>query len=157
MKQFYTDFVQQAQSQVPDALKRSRVVAAAVAVAISMSQSLPSGEVNHAGEYFTNQVMPAAMRIISEFNESMVFDTHAALQYTRQLWQLRYWSAFQQMQAVKLVGNDFFGSFTGVNVLVSDAFRALVDENAQVVTSLSHFASDAILASANAATAALGT
>jgi hypothetical protein len=148
MKQFYMDFVQQAQSQVPDAMLRSRVVAAAVAVAISMSQSLPSGEVSHAGEYFTNQVMPAAQRIISEFNENLVFDTHAALMYTRQLWQLRYWSAFQQMQSVKLVNNDFFGSFTGVNALIADNFRVFMGENAEVVTNLSYFATDAIGAQA---------
>jgi hypothetical protein len=146
MKQLYQDFIAQAQSQVQEPLHRGRVVAAAVALAITTSQSLPSSEVGHPNEYFTNHVMPAAMATISAFNEAMVFDTHAALGYVRQLWQLRYWSAFQQNQAVKIVNGDFFGSYTGVNTVIADNFRVFLNENADVVANLSYFASDVIRA-----------
>jgi len=149
MKQYYQEFFGQAQHQIQEPLHRGRVIAAAIALAISTSQALPSSEVGHPSDYFTNHVMPAAMETISCFNESMVFDTHAALDYVRQLWQLRYWSAFQQSQAVKIINGDFFGSFTGVNTVISDNFRVFLNENADVVASLSYFATDVIRACAN--------
>lgn len=146
MKQCYSSFVTQAQTQVADPMLRSRIVAAAVATAVAMSQPLPSGYVGQAGEYFTNNVMPAAMQTISDFNENLVFDTNSALQYMRQLWQLRYWSAFQQMQSISLAGSDFFGTFTGVDVVIPANVRELFDTNAKAIVSLSQFAADAILA-----------
>lgn len=144
MKQYYSDFVNQALSQVTDPLHRGRVVAAAVATAVAMSQPLPSSYTGAAGEYFINNVMPAAMRILSDFNENLVFDTHAALQYTRHLWQVRYWSAFQQFQSITLVGDDFFNTFTGVSVVIPKNMHELFDSNAKVIVSLSQFAADAI-------------
>lgn len=149
MKQHYSEFVAQAQSQVQEPLHRGRVMAAAIALAISMTQPLPSSEVGHPGEYFTNHVMPAAMEIISCFNENAVFDTHTTLAYVRQLWQLRYWSAFQQSQALKVIDGDFFGSLTGVKTVIADNFRVFLNENATVVANLSYFATDAIRACAN--------
>jgi len=144
MKQHYIEFVTQAQHQVVEPLLRSRIIAAAVAVAVAQANPLPSSEVSHAGEYFTNQVMPAAMNAISEFNENVVFDTRYALDIVRQLWQLRYWTAFQQTENIILKGECFFSSYTGIDVVISDAVRAFMDQNAKTVVSLSLFAGDAL-------------
>jgi len=156
MKELFHQFDAQARHQIQDSLLRSRIIAAAVATAIAQSQPLPSSEVAHASEYFTNHVMPAAMSIISEFNESIVFDTAATLDQTRMLWQLRYFSAYRPNHQLLLGEGNFFTAFTGIDVIVSDNFYAFMNSNAAAVVNLSLFATDIIRSQAAAQVQAAG-
>lgn len=139
MKMQHLNIIAQAEQQVQDSVLRSKVIAAALATAIARTMSLPSAEVEHAGTYFSEQVMPMAMRTISEFNESMVFDARLAFDYTRQLWKLRYASAYNVVPAPPAGNGDFINSFTGANVCIAPNFRCFLEENALTVASLSQF------------------
>lgn len=141
MKPQYIEFLNQANRVVADPLIRSQVIAAAVAVALARSTNLPSSEVENAEGYFTGQLLPVIQRQISAFNEEVVFDTTACLSQTRQLWHLRYGSAFgvAGMLPPECTAG-FFDSFTGVDRFIDDKFKVFACENGAAIASLSSFA-----------------
>lgn len=72
---------------------QSRIVATAVALAVSSTAPLPSSQVESLVEYYSGQVLPNAMLTISEFGETVVFASKTALEYTQTFWKMRYYAA----------------------------------------------------------------
>lgn len=140
MKTEMLDFVAQAEQQVTDASLRAKVIATAIAVALATSQHLPSSEVENASAYYNTQVMPAVTRAVSLFNEVIVFDARSAVDQARQLWQLRYASAFGTPILDYNQEGNFFDKFLGINTYISDTLRCHVDAHQKAIISLSQFA-----------------
>lgn len=134
------DFIAQSEHQVASPVERSRVVCAAIAVAISTTQHLPSSEVQNAESYFSNQLMPLVAKMVSYFNEKVIFDTRACIEQVRQLWHLRYSAAFGNILTMPEDGCNFFDKFTGVDKYISCDFYAFANTNAKAITNLSFFA-----------------
>jgi hypothetical protein len=72
---------------------QGRIVAMAVALAVAATAPLPSTPVDDASEYFLQQVNQQAIELISELNESVIFASKLALEFTQQFWKQRYYSA----------------------------------------------------------------
>jgi hypothetical protein len=121
-------------------MDRTRVMTAAVAVAIVTNQHLPSSEVDNAEVYFNTQLMPLVQRLVSAFNEKVVFDVRACIEQVRQLWHLRYSAAFGNILTMPEEGGNFFNKFTGVERYISCDFYDFANAHSRAIVSLSFFA-----------------
>jgi hypothetical protein len=73
---------------------QSRIVAIAVALAVSAQAHLPSSAVDNQLAYYGEQVHPFVCEKISEVGEAVVFASKSALDYAQLFWKMRYTAAF---------------------------------------------------------------
>jgi hypothetical protein len=73
---------------------QSRIVAIAVALAVSSQAQLPSSSVDNQLAYYGEQVHPFVCEKISEVGEAVVFASKSALEYAQLFWKMRYTAAF---------------------------------------------------------------
>lgn len=146
MKKQCNDLMNQADYQVADATLRTKVLTAAIALAVVDTLSLPSGQVGDSSDFYNNQILPGVMGTVSDFNECVVFDTRACLEQIRNLWKVRYNCAYRPCSTVLSVGSSFVGSFTGAATALSNDYLAFADVNVGAIISLAQFAGTALMA-----------
>lgn len=97
---------------------RGRILAISVALAVACRIPVPGQELDSPAEYYTNQVAPVALRIVSEFNEATILDIRYAEQIGRQFWLQRYDVLHN---CPRLIGQaSFFQELFGVSTYFSD-------------------------------------
>lgn len=122
-------FQQMAASMVADVSERTKVVACAVAVALSRSQPLPTSPVQDASMHYVNMVAPPLRYKLSSFNEGVVFDIRMAQEVMRQLWLLRYSACFGAKVQMYKPENSFIENFTGASAVISTDIMEVLDKN----------------------------
>lgn len=139
-------FVGQIENTVSDLSCRTKVAAAAIAVAVAQTRHLPSAPVISGPAYYIEQVLPKVMDIVSQFNEVVVIDTGGCLEMIRQFWMVRYTAAHPATLPVFQPNTCFFDMLTGVNVQVSEELQCFLNdaEKAKMVMCLMPFAADLI-------------
>lgn len=93
MKTQYLPLMQAADQLIIDATARSRVLALAIASAVSMTSPLPTSAVESPAEFYVGSVIQRVRSVLSEFNESVVFDLQYAVEQARVFWMIRYGAA----------------------------------------------------------------
>lgn len=117
MNPIYSNFDKNASGYV-EAGSRAKVIALALALALSQIAIVPSSEVDNPSAHFNMQVMPAANDVMSNFNENMVFDCRAAIDYFRMFWLIRYTAAHPFASPDYSAMSGFFECLFGVERFV---------------------------------------
>ena len=137
MKSIYMNFAQQADQTIIDAGSRSKIIAMAVAVALSNANHIPSSEVGNVNEYFNTQVLPKIRMMIGEFNENVVFDAAGAVEYTKTFWMLRYTAAHPVSSPIYNYDCSFFEAMMGVGTFVSSDTNVFCEKFKVAILALS--------------------
>lgn len=141
MKTKFIAFHGQADRLITDPTKRSEILAAAIARAIANVQPLPSSAVDSAVNYFNTQVLPNVRNAVSDWNESMVFNTKSALDFARSFWMIRYNAAHPNARPLYDSPYDFFCTTMGVNGYISEVQYNFLNEQKETILALSTSAS----------------
>jgi len=134
------DFSRQANEVASDCRTRGRIVASAIALAVSQALPIPSFEVEDISAHYNTQVFEHARRYLNEINESVVFNTPDAAALTRQLWLMRYSAAFPRFEVLCAGQYGFFDTLMGVGVFVDEGSHCFLNDNKQAVFTLAHAA-----------------
>lgn len=114
------DMINQVEIQATDAVDRARIVAAAVAVAISRTRPIPSAPVVSPPSYFVDQVLPQALSLIDEYNEEIILDVKYCTEMLRTFWMVRYTAAHNSHAVVPAGSYTFFETMMGVPNMVAE-------------------------------------
>jgi hypothetical protein len=90
MESKYISFNDQINRVVKTPVDQGRIVAMAVALAVSAKAMLPSSAVENTSDYFAANVSDFAKQTISELGEGVTFSSKTALEYVGQFWKMRY-------------------------------------------------------------------
>jgi len=126
------------QEALPDVTTRARVLAAAVGIALSREIALPSSVVEDPTNFYNMQNLAGVRDAVGNINENIVLDCKDALEWTRNLWLVRYYAAHPQPHAY--YGGDtgtFFESYFNASTLISSDGRALLEANRVALAILS--------------------
>jgi hypothetical protein len=118
MKAQFVPFLAATNSQISELENRSRIIATAVALAISRVVSLPSTAVDAPGTHYNFTVLPEVHHLVGEFNEEVVFDVRLALAATREFWMLRYHAAHVEVFVQVDPAAGFYDNLIGVATYV---------------------------------------
>lgn len=118
MKAEFVPFLAATNTQIRELENRSRVIATAVALAVSRIVSLPSTAVEAPGTHYNFTVLSEVQRYIGTFNEEVVFDVRQALASAREFWMLRYHAAHAEAFALVDPGAGFYDNLIGVATYV---------------------------------------
>ncbi|WP_233874743.1 hypothetical protein [Paraburkholderia adhaesiva] len=118
MKAQFVPFLTATNVQIRELENRSRIIATAVALAVSRVVSLPSAAVEAPGTHYNFTVLPEVQHHIGEFNEEVVFDVRLALAAAREFWMLRYHAAHAETFALVDPGAGFYDNLIGVAMYV---------------------------------------
>lgn len=129
MKPIYISFQNQVESTISDPTVRGKAIAIAVGLAISGSLVLPSSEVENPTGYFNLQNTAAVNRIVSQFNENVVFDARSAVDHARRFWLLRYTAAYQIQSLIFSTEYNFFDTLFGVGNHIDPQLYAFVNQH----------------------------
>lgn len=122
--------------QIPDALLRPQILAAAVALAVVNQAALPTAAVNNPSLHFAEQVLTPAGVEISNLNESLIFDCRSACDYARMFWMVRYNAAHPVARAAYGDTFSFFDNLSGVAFAVPPAAKEFLDVNKSQILAL---------------------
>lgn len=134
----YINFVEMVERLCPGTDGRGPLVAAAVATCVSRHLPIPTTAVQDPVSTFIDQVGTDVRTAISAVNEGVVFDTRYALELTRQLWLVRYYSAHPRLLPMSVEGNplDFFCSMAEIDRIVAPNDYQFLTENKVTIARL---------------------
>lgn len=112
-----------------DVVTRQKIAAVAIGYASACNCALPSGEVQSASDYYNSNVANTVRRVVSYFNEGVLFDVSMAQEFARNFWLMRYEAVHRCPRMDQIQGN-FFCSVFGVAKFFSDENRQFCDQNA---------------------------
>ena len=118
------------QEALPDVTCRGLVLAAAVGISLSRNLPLPSSVVEDPTNYYNMQCLGSVKDSVGNINENLVLDCKGAMEWTRNLWLVRYYAAHPQ--PFTYYGGDngsFFESFFNASTLISIEGRKLLEES----------------------------
>lgn len=130
------EFARQADNLSPDRQTRSRVVAAAVAAAISRVLPIPSFEAEDPAGHYRLNVSSTANQLLSCINEQVVFDIQFAEPFLRQLWIMRHSAAYPSTKVLDARQFGFFDTIFGVGIYVDDTTHAFLNEHKDSILNL---------------------
>jgi hypothetical protein len=123
---------------LPDPTTRGPVLAAALGLAMARDALLPSSPVEDESNYFNMNALPTVRQKLSTFNENIIVDINATLQWTRAFWMIRYSAAHPRNYIMADASTvNFFESLVGADTMISQEQRNLLDLNRLAVFSLS--------------------
>lgn len=132
----YIPFTQAIDSIVKSAPDRSKIIAHALALALSRRLPLPSSENMDIDSYYTLQLLGTVRDTLSGFNEEVIFDLRCALELTRQFWMMRYSNVYPDMTWMDMQ-RGFFDIVTGATKFFSMDTTAFVNQYKLEVLELS--------------------
>ena len=90
MKQPFIGYVTTASSLNTPISLRGRILATAIALAVSCRLQVPATELDNAATYYTDHIEPTVLRVVCQFNEQTILDLKYANQIAKQFWLQRY-------------------------------------------------------------------
>lgn len=124
-------------ARLPDVTSRGRVLAAAIGLALSRVQPLPSAPVEDHANYYNLNVLQTVKDQVSAINENIIIDINDTLQWARSFWTIRYHSAHPKAYIFAGVeSKGFFESLVGGDTLVAPQQREMLDANRTVIFEL---------------------
>ena len=137
-----------ADSVIADPTNRSKVLGAAIALAVAAIGNLPTSPVDNVAEHYAHQVATDARRWVGEFNEQFVIDSKAVADQARTYWMLRYTAAHPLTVPVYSLnkGHGFFDAIIGVGLYVDDDQYALLNKHRSQILALAAHAQATIAA-----------
>ncbi len=127
MKQPFFGYVSAASELNTPITVRGRILATAIALAVSCRLQVPASQLDDHAEYYTNHIEPTVMRVVCQFNEQTILDLKYANQIARQFWTQRY-DVLHNCPRLD-TNPSFFGSVFSVNTYFSDAEVEFFDTN----------------------------
>lgn len=118
---------------VTDITKRARIIAIALAVALSKKAHLPTERVDNVMAFFDQNVMPDLAPILSSFNEEIIVDCAIVKETLQAMWMVRYNAAFPARLGSYIPGYDFFCCSNGVATHVTPDTFKFANENATAI------------------------
>lgn len=134
MKQPFFGYVSTASELNSPISVRGRVLATAIALAVSCRLQVPASELDDPAEYYTNHIEPTVQRVVCQFNEQTILDLKYATQLARQFWQQRY-DVLHKCPRLD-TNNTFFGSVFSVNTYFSDAEVEFFNTNQPTISKI---------------------
>ena len=131
----YQDLISYAKQKVLDPTLIKKTLAIALGISVARSLNLPSGEVDHAESYYTNQMHMTAVNMITQFNENCLVDFDLARETVRAFWLQRYYNA-HPAKTIPIPDDDeghFMSSFVGVGHLINPQTFEFCQSNARVL------------------------
>ncbi len=138
MKAIYTPFLRAADATVKDASVRSRVLAAAVAVAVANGLALPTSAVDNVAAHFAANEQMGVARKIADVNESVVFDLAFSVELARSLWLVRYNAAHPVAKPIFSGPASFFEVFSGADRHIDETTCCFLTEHKQAIFTLAN-------------------
>jgi hypothetical protein len=136
----YAAFNAAADRVIADQLLKTRIIAAAVAMAVAGQADMPSAAVDNPSMHFNSVVLSAATRELSELNENLIFDAKLAIEYARTLWMVRYNAAHPPARPVYTTNCTTFEAVAGVGFCVSQDVYEFCNANKVAILTLSALA-----------------
>lgn len=147
MNSVFLPFSQAADRLISDPTVRGRVLAAAVAQALSRMAPLPSSPVDVPSNTYNLQVAPSIREMASLFNEHIVFDMRCVQDCAQTFWMVRYAAAHPAIgRLIYDPACSFFDAVLGVDQYVSDELCTFLEAHKNIILELSMIATDTILA-----------
>ena len=128
MNAIYIDFNTRADVLIKDNMARSKIIATAIALALSNLAAIPTSQVDSPAGHFLLQVSPQVRQIASAFGENMVIDARAVVEQTRQFWMLRYTAAHPISRPMYSLEYGFFDCVSGVGTHISPELHSFVNQ-----------------------------
>lgn len=144
MNPMFNNFSKVADSVVTDSTKRSRIIAVAIAVAISNLAVLPTSQVSAPSNHFNMQVLPCVNALVSQFNENLIFDCKAVVEHVRSFWMLRYTATHPSSRPIYSLNMTFFEAMQGVGTFVSPELYQFTSEFRDQILYLSTVAAEIV-------------
>lgn len=133
----YLDFAGVADRLVVDASNRGRILAIAVALAVSSKLPLPSLALEvEPSNYYSTGVGMGANDYIGCFNEEIVFDVRYCRDAVRQFWLLRYSAAYPGAQFHYPPTLGFVDSVVGATLYLAPELHEFCNEHKEVIFEL---------------------
>ena len=101
-----------------DLTDKSKVLAAALATALSRHIALPSGDVEFPDTYYTQNLAINVIGQIGDINEKVLLDVHFAKDLTKNLYMVRLAAAYPKAQIAPVSPFDFFCTYSNVHMRV---------------------------------------
>lgn len=144
MNPMYTSFKQAADRHILDQTVRGKIIAAALAKAVSDLQPLPTSQVDSPSSYFNTQILPAIRPTISFWNENMVFDARTCVDHVRAFWLMRYTAAHPISRPIYSLNRTFFESIIGLDTFVATDTNDFFNTHKQAILFLSTCAAEVV-------------
>ena len=113
-----------------DMTSRGTLISLAIGLAISRTIPLPSSAVQEPDDFFNNSLQDTR-RLISLFNENVIFDMWEAEQIVRAIWMVRYNAMYpRQYPMLAFEGQTFFDALMGVSNAMSPVLTAFANKYA---------------------------
>lgn len=114
-------------------LEQNKVIALALAMAISKIMVIPSAPVDDEMNYYDSNVLNTVQEAISQVNELALIDTRITLEFTRILWKARYRTLYPSGKIFLNVTTNSFtsalASFFGFGNILTAEILSIVDKN----------------------------
>lgn len=123
----YIPFTQATDGFIKSPEDRSKIIAHALALAVSRALPLPSGENMDVDSYYTLQMLTIVRGFLGKFNEEVIFDLRCAVEMTRQFWMLRYNAAYPAFSWPDM-SRGFFDIVTGATQFFSPDTTCFVNQ-----------------------------
>lgn len=132
MKQAYMPYIQAVARLGQDSTTKSRIVAAAVAIATAQVLAVPSAPVESAEAHYASTGAMLARGEVGEYNEEAVLDCGLALDLIRKFYLVRYNSVHQTALTPATKGAFFLG-FSGASRFFSAEDISFLNEYADEI------------------------
>lgn len=139
MKASYLNFNACAEAVVASIPDRSRIVSAALAIAVAYSPAaaIPSAPVTDPANYYQMSVQMAVERLVYAMNEGCIFDPKATMDLVRALWLVRYSTVHPHLMAgLYAQQHGFFDSLICASLFVSEETHCFLNEFKQQIFGL---------------------
>lgn len=146
MKPYFNTFNAAADVAIRDKMQRTRIIALAVALALSNEATIPSSQVDSAASHFITVIRPATDVALSAFNENVIFDCKAACDHFRSFWLLRYTAAHPTSRSLFSLADSFFESIFGVGSFMAPETVAFLNAHKSEVLMVAMAAAEAFAA-----------
>lgn len=121
-----------------DAVKRPEILANAVGLAAAIKVSLPSAPVESPGIYYINTNLIQVRDLISDVNESIVFDIKLAEETSRAIWMARYNACHIPTIIPNGTVYDFFCTIFGMGKHIAEADYVYLTANKEAIISIAN-------------------
>jgi hypothetical protein len=103
--------------------EKSRLVAIAVAIAVTQALPIPTGSIGREEVHsvFEQQHRMSVTSVLSRYNEAAVLDLPYALEMARKFWLLRVQAATRVLPSMVIEGQDFLKAYLNVTTIFSSS------------------------------------
>jgi hypothetical protein len=140
MNTLFIPFTQAAATVIKAPNDRSKIIAVAVAYAISRCLPMPTTEHGDPTTYFTSNLLQSTRDTVSLFNEEILFDTRIACDMARSFWMMRHAAAFPDQTPMYNTTYGFFDSVVSVANFFSPEMHCFANQYKEEIFALANVA-----------------